>query len=129
MRGAPRVLTHRSEQRGLEGDQSIRPNKWRLPWAIQRCIKEGAALYQRVRAAWSHLFHFRLHVSPPGVSWPSSFPLPLWIPCHGLSGDTILRFSRVYWSKVLLFTLSDHFTFIILRRYLFTKVLSYSLFV
>ena len=34
-----------------------------------------------------HLLHFRLHVSPPGVSWPSSFSLPLRIPCQGLSGD------------------------------------------
>ena len=27
-----------------------------------------------------HLPHFRLHVSPPVVSWPSSFPLPLGVP-------------------------------------------------
>ena len=39
-----------------------------------------------------HLPHFRLHVSPPGVSWPPSFPLPLWIPRQGLSGDARLRF-------------------------------------
>ena len=41
-----------------------------------------------------HLLHFRLHVSPPGVSWPSSFPLPLWIPCHCLSCDARCRFSQ-----------------------------------
>ena len=39
-------------------------------------------------------FAIRAHVSPPRVSWPSSFPLPLGIPCQVLSGDAKLRFSQ-----------------------------------
>ena len=41
-----------------------------------------------------HLPLFRLHVSPPGVSWPSSFPLPLGVPCQCLSCDARCRFSQ-----------------------------------
>ena len=34
-----------------------------------------------------HRLQLRLHVSPPGVSWLSTFPPPLWIQYQGLSGD------------------------------------------
>ena len=41
-----------------------------------------------------HILHFRLHVSPGGVSWPACFPLPFGIPCQVLSGDARWRFSQ-----------------------------------
>ena len=28
-----------------------------------------------------------LQVASPGISWPPSLPLPLWVPSQGLSGD------------------------------------------
>ena len=39
-----------------------------------------------------HLLHFRLHVSPPGVFWPSYFPLPLGF--HVRACDARWRFSQ-----------------------------------
>ena len=47
-------------------------------WAIDKscplvpALRHGDNLLPGV----PHLLHFRLHVSPPGVSWQFSFPLP-----------------------------------------------------
>ena len=58
-------------------------------WAIDQSSPLDPALRQgdHFLPGVSHLLHFRLDVSPPGVSWPSAFPLLLRIPCQGLSGD------------------------------------------
>ena len=116
-------------------------------WAIDQSSPPDPALRQgdkKILPGVPHLPHFRLHVSPPGVSWPSSFPLPLGVPCLCLTCDARCRFSQrvtnptplssfyfyFYWQLIslvlvhtmLLLTLSDHFTFMILRMHLFTNV-------
>ena len=86
-----------------------------------------------------HLRHFRLHVSLPGVSWPSSFPLPLLIP--SAYREARLRFSKCVTSPTALFSfyvclqlilswstqcfflnLLEHFTSVILWRHRFLRV-------
>ena len=58
-------------------------------WAIDQSSPPDPALRHGCNflPGVPHLPLFRLHVSPPGVSWPSSFPLPLGVPCQGLSCD------------------------------------------
>ena len=65
-------------------------------WAIDKSSPPDPALRQgdNFLPGVPHLPHFRLHVSPPGVSWPSSFPLLLWVPCQCLSCDARYRFSQ-----------------------------------
>ena len=65
-------------------------------WAIDQSSPPDPALRHGCNflPGVPHLPRFRLHVSPPGVSWPSSFPLPLGIPCQCLSCDASCRFSQ-----------------------------------
>ena len=42
----------------------------------------------------SHLFCFPSYVSLPGVSWPTSSPLPWGVPCDGLKVDGSWRFPQ-----------------------------------
>ena len=62
-------------------------------WAIDQSSPPDPALRHGCNflPGVPHLPRFRLHVSPPGVSWPSSFPLSLGIPCQGLSCDARCR--------------------------------------
>ena len=86
----------------------------------------------------SHLLCFFFRVSLPGVSWPTSSPLPWGVPCDGLPGDCFwslpecisypphflffISFSMgsclVIYQSVVLGTLSVHFRCRILRRLL-----------
>ena len=65
-------------------------------WAIDQSSPPDPALRHDCNflPGVPHLPRFRLHVSPPGVSWPSYFPLPLGIPCQCLSCDASCRFSQ-----------------------------------
>ena len=65
-------------------------------WAIDQSSPPDPALRHGCNflPGVPHLPRFRLHISPPGVSWPSSFPLPLGIPCQCLSCDASCRFSQ-----------------------------------
>ena len=65
-------------------------------WAIDQSSPPDPALRHGCNflPGVPHLPRFRLHVSPPGVSWPSSFPLPLGVPRQGLSCDASCRFSQ-----------------------------------
>ena len=67
-----------------------------VAWAIDQSSPPDPALRHGCNflPGVPHLPRFRLHVSPPGVSWPSSFPLPLGIPCQYLSCDASCRFSQ-----------------------------------
>lgn len=86
----------------------------------------------------SHLLRFFFRVSLPGVSWPTSSPLPWGVPCDSLTGDGFWRFPihlhflffitfsmgscLVIFQSVVLDTLSVHFRCRILRGYLLMKV-------
>ena len=65
-------------------------------WAIDQSSPPDPVLHHgsNFLPGVPHLPRFRLHVSPPGVSWPSSFPLPLGVPRQGLSCDASFRFSQ-----------------------------------
>ena len=114
-------------------------------WTIDESSPLDAALRQgdNFLPGVPRLLHFPLHVSPPGVSWPSYFPLPLGIPCQGLSCDASLMFSQCvtnpislssfylyfYWQLICLGPQSVFADFVwqlrqlmILRRHLFTNV-------
>ena len=112
-------------------------------WAIDQSSPPDPALRHGCNflPGVPHPPRFRLQVSPPGVSWPPSFSLPLGIPCQCLSCDASCRFSQrvtnptpfssfyfyFYWQLICLGPYSvvtdfDHFTFMILRRHLFTNV-------
>ena len=61
-------------------------------WAIDQSSPPDPALRHGCNflPGVPHLPRFRLHISPPGVSWPSSCPLSLGIPCQCLSCDACL---------------------------------------
>ena len=62
-------------------------------WAIDQSSPPDPALRHGCNflPGVPHLPRLRLHVSPPSVSWPSSFPLPLGVPRQGLSCGYLQR--------------------------------------
>ena len=56
-----------------------------------------------------HLLYFRLHVSPPGVSWPSSFPLSFFLLPFFLSSSLSIQciYCMFLYSAVLISSTLD----------------------